>query len=967
MMGIVRALRRWWWAILLVLVLIVRAVLPGVVRGQIETRASEALHAKVQVGDVDLALLAGGVTLEDVTVRATDAPPDEAPLVGWKRFSVDLRWLPFLWKTVRFSTIELVEPHVALDRLQTGDLNLMALLPKADPNAPAQPPAEQESSWKIGIDHLGLRRGGVRFRDFFVPEAEPVVLSIDSIEVRDIAFVPEVYDKPADIRFVMKLDEGAVRTRARFTPRRDGSAVDVTLDATKLPVHRSRIYVPGVTWSDLTGFLSLALRYRLDTGGRNELTGTIGFDDLKVLTAGLDQPSLAWKALGVELEKIDLVKHHAGLKRVTLDGAVVPVRPRGPDVLPVIAAAKAAQAAAASQPTTPAPPPTEEPPAPWSWHVGTVAVTDSRIPLLAEPPLDLGVTLDASALSGPTHEGSPIKLGVTLDDGRLGVDGTLRIEPLGFAGSVTSAALDVPKLVDAVGAMRPGVLQVAKLDADLAVTLGSAAPTPGDVTIAGTTTIADLWVAGDDPNAFAVGAERVAVGIGGVTVPGALAKAPAAGRATTVSLDQVQVDKLYSRITRGEAGIVLPAFTNPPAESAASPAPAAPAAPPATAAPPTQVTIAKVQAKGRLDLMDRTVKPFYWEAFDPLTADLEQVRVPDLEVQKLAIHGTSASKGTIDVTGAYAKKSDLELVVKDLAMMPFNPFVTGLSPYSISRGSLFVTTKVKINGPKYDTTTWITLSNFDLASRSGQHVVLEQLGIPLTVAIALLRDWKGNIDLTVPVQIDEKGATVGFGTIVSGALVSALVGTLTSPLKILGAVLPSGGEGAQSLAPLPIRFRPGLSTLDAAGEEQVKQLAAFLAGRPGLGVTLAAPPTAGDLRALRESALLAQLGPRKGVIGTLRNVGARGRIVDALEARGRGEEGPLDDDDKKALDEYLADVPPPSAEVVKQLGDARVELVEKTLRERYGIPAGQIARAQQAAAEPAEGDPGVRVELGSAH
>src|SRR6185369_11748347 len=100
-----------------------------------------------------------------------------------------------------------------------------------------------------------------------------------------------------------------------------------------------------------------------------------------------------------------------------------------------------------------------------------------------------------------------------------------------------------------------------------------------------------------------------------------------------------------------------------------------------------------------------------------------------------------------------------------------------------------------IDGKKYDTTTYLTLSDFDLASRSGKHVVLEQLGIPLTVAVALLRDWKGNIDLTIPVKIDEKGTQIGLGTIVTGALVSALVGTLTSPLKVVGFVLPRGGSG----------------------------------------------------------------------------------------------------------------------------------------------------------------------------
>jgi hypothetical protein len=340
--------------------------------------------------------------------------------------------------------------------------------------------------------------------------------------------------------------------------------------------------------------------------------------------------------------------------------------------------------------------------------------------------------------------------------------------------------------------------------------------------------------------------------------------------------------------------------------------------------------------------------------------------VPDLQIQKIDVQAQSTAKGTISVKGGYAKKSEIDLVVKDLALTPFNPYVTSASPYSVSRGSLFVTTKAKIDGKKYDTTTYLTLSDFDLASRSGQQLVLEQLGIPLTVAIALLRDWKGNIDLTVPVKVDEKGTAVAFGTVISGALLQALIGTLTSPLKIVGAVLPLGGGGAQSLVPKPVGFHAGISAIDSAGQDQVKQLAAFLAGRPGLGVTLSSPATAADIRALHEQALLAQLGPRKGAIASIRNVGARGRIIDALTARAAGEEGKLDEDDAKALDGYLEDVPKPSAETIKKLDDARLDVVEKSLREQYGIPANQIARANPPPAEPAEGDPSVRVELGSA-
>ena len=120
------------------------------------------------------------------------------------------------------------------------------------------------------------------------------------------------------------------------------------------------------------------------------------------------------------------------------------------------------------------------------------------------------------------------------------------------------------------------------------------------------------------------------------------------------------------------------------------------------------------------------------------------------------------------------------------------------------------------------------------------------------------------------------------------------------------------------------------------------------------------------MRGLRERALLAKLGPKTGFVGRIRSVGARGRIIDALDARSRGEKGELDEDDAKTLDEYLADVPEPSAEELKSLGDARLAVVQKALQEEYGIAANQIATSAAPADKPVEGDPGVAVELGSA-
>jgi len=115
--------RRRRWLVLLGVLVVLRAALPEVVRRVLVSQLSQRLRTRVDVGDVDLALHRGGVALEDVALYAPDAP-GEPPVIAWKRFAVELRYLPLLRKTVQLRDIELEGPHVALDRLASGDLNL---------------------------------------------------------------------------------------------------------------------------------------------------------------------------------------------------------------------------------------------------------------------------------------------------------------------------------------------------------------------------------------------------------------------------------------------------------------------------------------------------------------------------------------------------------------------------------------------------------------------------------------------------------------------------------------------------------------------------------------------------------------------------------------------------------------------------------------------------------------------------
>ncbi len=469
-------LHRWrWWLIAGAVLLVVRAALPEVLRRVIISQASQALNARVDVGDVDLSLWRGGVALEDVAVRAKgaptpppppkdlpkDAPPPPAfdaysPIIGFKRFAVELHYLPLFSKTIQLRDIEFEAPRVALDRLATGDLNVMALVPKQQvaveaggtPGAVASPtaatPAGESSPWSFGLDTFILTDGRIRFRDLALEGAEPVELGIDRISVNQIALTPSVYGKPATINLKLGVDEGTIDVKADLTL--DGSKVSVTTDVTaeKLPLRRARLYVPKVGWSDLEGELDLALTYELVPEQTNALHGTIGLHDVSVAVPSLKDVAVGWKSLGVSLERIDLINQRADVQEVTLDGAVVALHAEGGQLLPALAPGVAAAAA-----TPEATPPGE----------AATAAPDAAAPAEPEPTGDSTATGDAEPTATPSAaEPSPTS---SAAETAVAVEGEASPTPTETPGEGTSAAQESPPPAEATPPPKPWGWQVA--------------------------------------------------------------------------------------------------------------------------------------------------------------------------------------------------------------------------------------------------------------------------------------------------------------------------------------------------------------------------------------------------------------------------------------------------------------------------------------------------------------------------
>jgi hypothetical protein len=126
----------------------------------------------------------------------------------------------------------------------------------------------------------------------------------------------------------------------------------------------------------------------------------------------------------------------------------------------------------------------------------------------------------------------------------------------------------------------------------------------------------------------------------------------------------------------------------------------------------------------------------------------------------------------------------------------------------------------------------------DLRLQSASQAFRRDFGISLALALALLRDRHGDIDLTVPVHVAAGGATsVSVWSVLRSALHHAFLNALATPLRLIGSLTRRHGEIAQ-VEPDPIPFHTATAKLAADAEARARDLARAMAAHPDLAVAL---------------------------------------------------------------------------------------------------------------------------------
>lgn len=143
--------------------------------------------------------------------------------------------------------------------------------------------------------------------------------------------------------------------------------------------------------------------------------------------------------------------------------------------------------------------------------------------------------------------------------------------------------------------------------------------------------------------------------------------------------------------------------------------------------------------------------------------------------------------------------------------------------------------------------------NLDYRIKEGQmlgdnHLLLERLtlgdtvdspdavSLPLKLAVALMKDVDGNIDIDLPVEGDLNNPEVKIGGIVWKAFSNLLIKVVASPFKMLGGLFENGDDSGLD----NVSFAPGASALTNNEQQKLDKLTQALQQKPALALSVSA-------------------------------------------------------------------------------------------------------------------------------
>ncbi len=201
---------------------------------------------------------------------------------------------------------------------------------------------------------------------------------------------------------------------------------------------------------------------------------------------------------------------------------------------------------------------------------------------------------------------------------------------------------------------------------------------------------------------------------------------------------------------------------------------------------------------------------------------------------------------------------DIKVVFQNVEMTRLTPYTATFVGRKIESGKLSLDLEYKLEQRQMRGENKIVMNKLTLGERVESPTAKN---LPLDLAIAILEDSNGVIDLDLPVSGSLDDPKFSYGRIIWKAIGNIIVKLVTAPFRALGKLFGGGGEKLEKVA-----FEAGQAGLTPPEKEKFKQIAQILGKRPGLSLTVHGAWSAEiDRPALKELRLRRAVAEKMGV------------------------------------------------------------------------------------------------------
>lgn len=845
----------------------------------------------VMSGDTPALRVSGTVDLTDAKITG----PASEPLFAARGVHVAAAGLEPLRNAMHFDEIRLDRPVIDLSRDKQGVLNVEKLAgsPAAAPKAASA--AANGASRAAVAAASAPAASGAQAADTKTPPLDLTIrhVAIDGGTVNLDDRVPATPTALALTKLAATLDGFALqrKTPAKYTlstslSRGGDLKAEGTVDVAAKQVD-TKFVVDALALAPLQPYLGEATRARVLDGalgatinakadwGKTPLDAQVADSELslkslKLATPDAKAPAIVLPDARAKIAKVDVAARTAEIASVDAHGLALDVKrlkngnidlaafasPAQPAV-PQRTVARKAQAAAPS----------------WHYRIDALNVkeasanfTDLSTPRpvkLAIKPLDLSVQKLGDDMTKPL----PVQLKATLNrKGSLNVAGDVTAQPLKLALKIDGNRVDAAAFEPYFGSALNATIASALLNAQGNLTFAQAKDTMR-AAYRGNVALVDVRMldkATSDP--FAGWRSLALTNL----------KANYDDKGTDVDAARVTFSNFYGRVLLDAQGrlnlndivaketgpaqsltrdasksepVPLSAGVTPPAAAQAASAAAAqqasaPAAASATvvvkAAPAPQRPVRMhfgelVLQNGRVTYTDNFIKPNYTANLVAIKGTVGAFGTDSTTSAPVDVAANLAGNGPISIKGSVNPLIDKPAL--DLTATAHDIELTNLTPYSAKYAG-YPITKGKLNVDLH-----YQLANDQL--KANNHIFIDQLTfgdhidndtatkLPVKLAISLLKNTRGEIDVNLPVSGSLSNPEFSVGGLIWRALLNLIAKAVTSPFSLLAHAFGSGGEDLGY-----VEFAPGSAVLTDAQQKKLDTVVKMLTEKPSIRLDL---------------------------------------------------------------------------------------------------------------------------------